>query len=159
MKKTLAIVLSLLVAFSMLTVMASATDGLVKVDFTYVTEKEATVVKTVEVAPGTSLASADFIPDIPTQFMRVVTDENGEEKEYKYTFKGWRLAEDEDAVNVYYNSSLPTATEADLANGICFVAVYSIEDYSERQSFWNFIESLFERINILFEYFATIFKF
>lgn len=161
MKKTLAIVLSLLVAFSMFTVMASATDvdttGLVTVEFVYVTEDKPEVIDRVRVAPGTVIASEDYVPAIPTEFKKQGKDEKGNDATYKYTFKGWKSLEDG---AVYYPSQLPTVSK-DTAAGtlIVYTADYMIEDVTETQSFWDFVASLFARINILFEYFATIFKF
>lgn len=164
MKKTLAIVLSLLVAFSMFTVMGMAADepsadgleGLVKVTFVYGTEEDKEVIETIYVAPGTAIASDEYVPAVPTSFFRTTTDENGNESKFKYTFKGWKSSVDG---AIYYPAQLPTTTAEDAGKLIVYSAEYSVEDYSERQSFWNFIESLFERINKLFEYFATIFNF
>ncbi len=163
MKKTLAIVLSLLVAFSMFTVMASAADlteeelaKVVTVKFVYATETDEEVIETVHVAPGTVIASEEYIPDIPTSFYTQTKDENGNDVKLKHTFKGWKSSADG---AIYYPAQLPTPSEDDAGKVIVYSAEYSEEDYSERQSFWNFIESLFERINMIFEYFATIFRF
>ena len=153
MKKTLAIVLTLLVAFSMFTVAASATvdtSSLVTVNFAYVTETEAEVIKTIYVAPGTVIASEEYVPAIPTEFTR-----NVDEAELDYTFKGWKSSVDG---VVYYPSQLPTVTQ-EAGTVITYTAEYLIEDVTDTQSFWEFFASLFARINILFEYFATIFKF
>lgn len=160
MKKTLAIVLTLLVAFSMFTVVASAegeTEGLVTVKFAYVTETDSDVLETIHVAPGTVIATEEYVPVIPTEFKRVVKNEDGSEKELKYVFKGWKSS-----VNgsVYYPAQLPTvAADAAAGTEITYTAEYSITDVTDTQSFWEFIASLFARLNILFEYFATIFKF
>ncbi len=158
MKKTLAIVLTLLVAFSMFTVVASAeTEDLVTVKFVYVTEKDADVIETIHVAPGTVIATEEYVPDIPTEFKRQVKDDDGNDVELKYVFKGWKS--DVDGA-VYYPAQLPTVAETTAAGTvITYTAEYSITDVTENQSFWEFIASLFARLNVLFEYFATIFKF
>ena len=166
MKKTLAIVLSLLVAFSMFTVMVSAANEpteeekktLVEITFVYQIEDKEEVIDRTWVAPGTPIASDAYVPDVPDSFKRTVKDENGNEKEYKYTFKGWRLVAADGKGDLYYDSTLPTPTAEYAGKVIVFNAEYSVEDYSERQSFWNLVESIFERINKIFEYFATIFK-
>ena len=147
MKKTLALVLSLLVAFSMFSVMAAAADQ-VTVKFIYETEDDSEVIATVIVAPGTQI-KPDDVPQIPTEFK---ADKDG--KTYKYTFKGWKSSVDGE---IYYASGIPTPDGSKAT--VVYTAEYAVEDYSERQSFWNLVESIFERINLLFEYFATVFNF
>lgn len=156
MKKTLAVVLSLLVAFSMLTVMASAADlteedlaKVVTVKFVYQTETDEEVIETIYVAPGTGI-TPELVPDIVNEFK---TEKDG--KTFKYTFKGWKSSVDG---SVYYDAGIPTPTEDQAGATIVYSAEYAKEDYSERQSLWNLIESIFERINKIFEYFATIFN-
>lgn len=150
MKKTLALVLAMLVAFSMFGMVAAAADeNLVVVKFVYQTETDTEVIDTIKVAPGVGI-TPDLVPDAPNEFK---VEKDG--KTYKYTFKGWKSSENQ---QTYYDSGIPTPTEAQLGKTIVYSAEYSVEDYSERQSFWNLIESIFERINMIFEYFATIFN-
>lgn len=148
MKKTLAVLLSVLVAFSMFAVVASAADT---VKVTFVNGGE--TIKELTVAAGTAIIP-DLVPEVAREYKAEVTDENGNTAEYKYTFKGWKSSVDG---NIYYDSGIPTP-DGSVAS-ITYTAEYSAENYSERQSFWNFIESIFERLNMLFEYFATIFNF
>ena len=63
-------------------------------------------------------------------------------------------AEEDEATGETYpgNAALPP-----VSGDATYVAVYSEEDLSDRMTFWNFIESIFERINLIFEYFATVF--
>lgn len=142
MKKTLALVLTLLVAFSMFSAVAVAAAD---VEIKFVVDGE--VIKTLEVAAGTKIVP-DLVPDVVEEYK---AEKDG--KTYKYTFKGWKSSVDQ---NIYYESGIPTPTGDDTP--IVYEAQYAEEDYSERQSFWNLIESIFERINLLFEYFATIFN-
>lgn len=145
MKKALALALSLLVALSMFSVVSFAASDYVKVTFVNGGE----VVKTIEVAADTSI-TPDLIPAVETEYF---TDgEDG--ARFKHTFKGWKSSVDG---KIWHNGTIP-APDGSVAS-ITYTAEYSVEDYSERQSFWNFIESIFERINLLFEYFATIFNF
>lgn len=142
MKKTLALVLSLLVAFSMFSVVAAAAT---EVTVKFVVDGE--VVETLKVAPGTAI-----IPDLVPEVVREYTAEK-DGKTFKYTFKGWKSSENQ---NIYYDKGIPTPTgDAEI---IVYEAQYAEEDYSERQSFWNLVESIFERLNKIFEYFATIFN-
>lgn len=148
MKKALALILSLLVAFSMFSVAVAAVEEETKtVTVTFVNGgvTEGTLV----LAAGTAIYAED-VPGVETEYY---TEEvvNGEKKEYKHTFKGWKSSVNG---NLYFPGAMPNPT-----SDVTYTAEYSVEDYSERQSFWNFIESLFERLNILFEYFATIFNF
>lgn len=142
MKKTLALVLSLLVAFSMFSVVAAAAT---EVTVKFVVDGE--VVETLKVAPGTAI-----IPDLVPEVAREYTAEK-DGKTFKYTFKGWKSSENQ---NIYYDKGIPTPT-GDVET-IVYEAQYAEEDYSERQSFWNLVESIFERLNKIFEYFATIFN-
>lgn len=149
MKKTLALVLSLLVAFSMFAVVASAADELVTVKFVYQTETDSEVIETLQVAPGTPIIP-DLVPDITKEFK---TEKDG--KTYKHTFKGWKSSVDG---GTYYDSGIPTPTADQAGKIIVYSAEYAVENYSARQTLWNLIESIFERINLIFEYFATVFN-
>lgn len=151
MKKTLALVLSLLIAFSMFAVAASAEDatgdelaGTVEIVFK---DKDGGVIDTVYAAPGTILTQ--YVPAIDKEF-----EVNNENEKGKYTFKGWKS----ESGNLYYDSTLPTPTEEQVGKTVVYQADYSFKDTSENQSFWQLIESIFARINMLFEYFAKIFN-
>ena len=135
MKKALSVVLALIVALSMFSVMAFAGD-LVNVKFVVDGATKADV----SVEAGTILTQ--YVPEVIQEYETDTT---------RYTFKGWQAEGDD---TIYYSNTLPKA-EAD----VVYVAVYAEKDISGNQSFWNFIETLFERLNLLFEYFATIFNF
>lgn len=142
MKKTLALILAVLVAFSMFTVATFATEGTEseKTTFTVTFINNGAEYAKVEVAPGVHMTS--YVPADPTR-----AAEDGKE----YIFKGWSVPGSDE---LYYRNTIPTPT-AD----ITYVAVYSEKDTTENQTFWEFIESIFARINLLFQYFAAIFNF
>ncbi len=145
MKKALSVALALLVALSMFSVMAFAEAA--EAPITVIFKVDGVVVKEVNVASGTVLTP--YVPDDP---VRQDTDTE------RYTFKGWKAEEGDD--NLYYRNTFPKATlaEGETSKTIIYNAEFAVEDISGRQSLWNFIESLFERLNLLFEYFATIFN-
>lgn len=162
MKKALALILSLLVAFSMFAVVASAEgeaeQKTITINFVYQTPGEggedaevveSKAISTVTIAPGVYVP-ASVVPEVVTGFKGVAADG----KKYKYTFKGWRS--DADGA-LYYAGTIKFAE--DTPSVVTMTAEYAMEDISERQSFWNLIESIFERINLLFEYFAKVFNF
>lgn len=158
MKKTLAVVLTLLVAFSMFSVAASAaTVSVEDADFVVTFMKDGIPVGTVGYSDLANAEAADF-PDeeiVPQQYEADKYDEESKEnKRYRYKFVGWRSEVDG---QLYYPGTLSKhpATE----KYITLVAEYSVEDLSERQTFWQLIESILARINLIFEYFATIFNF
>ncbi len=138
--------MAVLVAFSAFGVMAFAQDlpePPIKVEYVL---DDGTVVSVAYVNPGETLT-----PHTPENPVKQDTETT------QYTFKGWRSSYDG---NLYYQSTQPVAPE--LAEGetltITMTAEFSEKDISGNQSFWNFIESIFERLNLIFEYFATIFN-
>lgn len=144
MKKALSLVIALLMTFSMFGVMASAAeDDTAPIKIIFIVDGN--VVKEISVQEGTILTQ--YAPEDP---VKPDTDTT------RYIFKGWQTEGDD---NLYYQATFPVAT----LNGaetreIIYTAVFSEQDLSGRQSLWNFIESLFERLNLLFEYFATVFN-
>lgn len=142
MKKALSVLLSVLVVLSMFSVMAFAEGTEPPITVKFVDDDGTTVIKEIKVEAGAILTK--YAPENP-----VKPDVEGETE---YTFKGW-VAEDG---AIYYANTLPTPDGSDLE--VVFTASYSERDVSGYQSLWNFIESIFERINKLFEYFATIFQ-
>ena len=150
MKKTLALILAILVAFSMFTVATFAEgevtgDGLVTVKFL---DDDGTEIKVFRVPAGQIITA--YIPANP---------EKADTETTRYTFKGWRS--DFDGELYYTNSSvtIPAAYDDATDHTVIFVAEYSEKDISGRQNLMQFFKSIFERINLIFEYFATIFNF
>ena len=140
MKKTLALILAVLVAFSMFTVAtfaAEAEENLVTVSFVDSDGKE---IKTVQVNPGVTLTS--YVPENP---------EKADTETTSYTFKGWRS--EVDGI-LYARNTIPNA-----AFDVTYKAEYSEKDISGNQTLLQFFRSIFERINLIFQYFATIFNF
>lgn len=144
MKKALSLVLALLMTFSMFGVMAfAAEDDTAPIHIIFVVDGN--TVKEISVQDGTILT-----PYAPENPMKPDTDTT------RYIFKGWQTAGDDE---LYYQSTFPVATlDGAETREIVYTAVFAEQDISGRQSFWNFIESLFERLNLLFEYFATVFN-
>ena len=146
MKKTLALALALLMAFSMFGVMAFAADEAdPPITVTFMVDNE--IYKVVKVNSNENIS-----PYLDSYPAKQETDTT------RYTFAGWKTEGDD---NLYYNSTLPIPVleAGEISKEIVYTAVFSEEDISGRQSFLNFIESLFARLNLLFEYFATIFNF
>lgn len=135
MKKIIAVLLSVLMLFSVFGATVYAAEG------DYYT------VKFVDF-DGTELGSRQVIhggiisaPENPSR-------ENTEEVEY--IFKGWSSDEGK---TVYSANTLPLAT-AD----VTYTAVYAENEVGNYQTFWGFVKSIFERINMIFEYFYKIFE-
>ncbi len=146
MKKALALLLALICAFSFCTVALAAEGDTEDVASVTVIFKDGdTVVKEIVVAPGTILT-----PYAPVNPEKADTDTT------RYTFKGW-LREGGDGTH-YYQSTLPTPTEAEAGATIVYAADYAEEDISENQTFLAFFASIFDRINKIFEYFVKIFE-
>ncbi len=140
MKKTLALLMAVLVALSMFSVAAFAADDLVKI--TFMADDNETVIKVIEVK-----ADAIFTPDIPANPSAPAKPEDG----YKYTFKGWESSLDG---KLYSKGTMDPASQ-----DITYTAVFTAEKVKATQSLFNFFESIFERINLIFQYFAEIFRF
>ena len=138
MKKTLALILAVLVAFSMLTVATFAADGdLVSINFVDDDGKE---IASYQVAIGENV-----VPYVPANPEKESTETT------KYTFAGWVSSFDGET---YFANTIPNA-----AFDVTYKAEYSEKDISGNQTLLQFFRSIFERINLIFEYFATIFNF
>lgn len=154
MKKALAVLLSVLAIFSMFSVMAFAEDS--TADPTPITVKFMdgdSLIKEIAVKEGDVLTA--YAPENPTKPDTETT---------RYTFAGWQAYDETGAViddSLYQKSTLPAPylAEGQTTATIIYKAVYSEKNIEGRQTFWNFIESIFARFNLLFEYFAEIFGF
>ncbi len=147
MKKALAVLLSVLVLFSMLGVASFAADepdtsDLVAVEYY---DDNGNLIKKLHVAPGTIIE--DYVPANP-----VKPDTDTE----RYVFKGWRC--ELDGKLYYENTVQQVFPSCEPGSTVVFRAEFSTENLEERQTLWNFIESIFERINLIFAYFAKIFE-
>ncbi len=156
MKKALAVVLSVLVVFSMFSMAVSAATvpvegAKVTVEFVDLDGKQIALVGYADIKDSEAV---DF-PEIEDKIERDEKQTDGTTKKYRYTFQGWKSNKDD--TKLYYAGTL--SKHPSVTGHIVLRAQYAQEDLSGRQSFWQFIESLFARINVLFEYFATIFNF
>ncbi len=143
MKKALSIILSVLVIFSMFSMVAAAADeDLVTVKFMV----EGKVYKEIRVVPGQNFVhriveGGDAELGIPTKAPTETTE---------YIFKFWK-----NEANGHETSAanVPVATEDTV-----YVAVFAEQEIVENQSLWAFVRTIFERINMIFEYFARVFE-
>ncbi len=139
MKKALSVILSVLVIFSMLGMAVSAADEeLTNIKFVV----DGTVVEELNVAPGVNI-----LPLLNNLVDPVKAPADGKE----YIFKCWR---NQASGHETSKSNLPAAGTED----IVYEAVFVEQEIRENQTFWNFIESIFARINMIFEYFAKVFE-
>lgn len=142
MKKIIAVLLSVLVLFSALSI-ASFAEGEVE-------EKPVYTITFVDY-DGTHLGSRKVpqgeIISAPENPARAEDKEN----KIEYIFKGWSS---DGGATTYSGNTLPIAT-AD----VTYTAVYAENKKSENLTFWQLVASIFRRINMIFEYFDKIFDF
>lgn len=170
MKKVLAVMLSVLMLFSCFAVAAFAEGGeeiknpvVVTVKFkTYDADgngeaDDGVVAKVFEKdAAIESAVMQEWLYDMPREFSvdYEVTEDGYTRTETKtYTFKYFTKEGDESGETYYFGS-----TDA-ITEDTVFVAQYKIEDTIDYVTFWELVESIFARINRIFEYFAAIFNF
>ncbi len=164
MKKALSIILSVLVVFSMLGMCAAAEEetgneaatDLVTVTFIV----DGKVYGVVNTKPG--LIFVDRVSKGGDAELGVPAKAPADGKEF--IFKHWEVAKnvtvDENGNYTYeptgittFTANIPAAEE-----DVYYFAVFAEEDVVENQSFWAFVKSIFERINMIFEYFAKVFE-
>ena len=162
MKKALSIILSVLVIFSVFSMAVSAADeetgkGIVTVQF--IVEDE--LYQEFQVMPGDSFNK--YMKDYPTKKSTETT---------RYEFKHWSSAVLNEETGTYEPDgkitgwkNLPAVDEMLDENGapvegrvITYVAEFTPVDIIENQTFWAFLQTIFERINKIFEYFAKVFE-
>lgn len=153
MKKVIAMLLSVLMIFSAFSVTiacagdadADAAEKNYVINFV---DYNGETLKSAEVAEN-SIVKAAPNPTRDSDY-----DANGKELT-RYVFKGWAVLNEDgsfDANTVYHENTIPVAT-AD----VTYIAVYSAKDVSSNQTLLQFIKSIFDRINLIFEYFFKIF--
>ena len=137
MKKIIAVLLSVLMLFSVTSIacFAEEEEPMTYHTITFV-DHDGTVLGTRKIVDG-------GVVDAPANPSRENT------KEVEYTFKGWSSDEGK---TVYAPKTLPIAT-AD----VTYTAIYAEEKIGDTFTFWNFVESVFARINMIFQYFYEIF--
>lgn len=140
MKKIIAVLLSVLMLFSAVSVVCFA-EGETEGPMTYYT---ITFVDYDGEVLGTRKIVENGIIDAPENPVRENT------KEVEYTFKGWSS---DGGVTTYAPKTLPLAT-----GDITYTAIYAEEKIENTFTFWNLVQSIFARINMIFEYFFNIFE-
>ena len=165
MKKVVSVLLAMLMVFSCFGVMAFAEDGeQVKVRVEYLALNEAGKAETFStkeklVDKGAEIPSAEmqeWLYDMPREFSEdyEVTEDGYTRTETKtYTFKGF-VKEGDESGQIYYFGSTGAIKE-----NTVFVAQYVIKDTIDTVTFWELVQSIFARINRIFEYFNAIFNF
>lgn len=169
MKKVLSVLLAALMLVSCFGMMAFAEGGAEIKDPVYVTVKYlalnengdaqeyTTGPKVVE--KGAAVPAAvmeEWLLDMPREFSDdyEVTEDGYTRTETKtYTFKGF-VKEGDESGQLYYFGSTDT-----IDSNTVFVAQYKIEDTIDYVTFWELVQSIFARINRIFEYFSEIFGF
>ena len=140
MKKIIAVLLSVLVLFSAVSVGAFAEDE---------TDVQTYYTITFVDYNGEKIASRQVehgkVVNAPANPSRESTEKT------EYIFKGWSA---DDGVTVYSGNTLPVAT-AD----VTYTAVYAEKEIKETLTFWKLVASILKRINMIFEYFNKIFDF
>ncbi len=142
MKKALSIILSVLVIFSVFSMAVSAADSeIVTVKFMV----DDVVYYEIEVEAGKNfvhrLQQGETKLEAPTKESTEATE---------YIFEHW--------VNEATGETTLTANVPAAYEDTVYVAVFAEKDIIETQSLWAFIRSIFERINMIFEYFAKVFE-
>lgn len=160
MKKALSVLLAVLVAFSMCSVFAfagnddaAAGNETTTPPITVIFMNNGGVLKETRVQSGAPLTPST--PDNPTKNKTETTE---------YIFAGWQQQDAEGNVldkNLYQKSTIPAVylAEGEETKTVIYVAVYTEKDITGNQTFWQFFGSIFERLNMIFEYFAAIFGF
>ncbi|MBR6568039.1 MAG: hypothetical protein IKK60_05245 [Clostridia bacterium] len=144
MKKALALILSMLVIFSMFGMVAAAEGEETElVSVTFMVDGE--VYYYIECLPG-----ANIVERLQQGDNKLETPEKDLGDGYVYTFKHWENAANGD---IRFTGNIPPVNEDTVYN-----AVFNVEEKVDTQSFWAFVTTIFERINMIFEYFAKVFE-
>ncbi|MGN1194636.1 MAG: hypothetical protein ACI4SB_04065 [Acutalibacteraceae bacterium] len=141
MKKALSLLLSVLMIFSCMSVAVFAEDAAPEPSVYY-------TIKFVDwdgtqIGEDVIVCKGDIVP-APANPTR--TSDNNK---IEYIFKGWSA---DGGNTIYHAGTLPIAT-AD----VTYTAIYAENNKSDIITFWNLVQSIFARINQIFEYFYAIF--
>ena len=146
MKKALAVLLSVLVMFSMLGVVAFAEEEAIPTIVVRFCDDEGKVLKVGYFTAGTTIGKEYIHNDI--------TKEPTETTEY--IFGGWIC--DLDGERYYENDTFTIPANTPDGTVITFKADFVAEEVSTGLTFWGLVESIFARFNLIFQYFAKIFE-
>ena len=166
MKKLISVLLAAIMLVSCFSVMAFATEetnlAYVSVVYRYVDENgneaEATVGPK-SVVKGNVIPAAEmeaWLLDMPREFSydyQITEDGYTRTETRTFTFKGFAKQGDESGTLYYFGST------DEITEDTVFVAQYKIEDTVDFVTFWELVQSIFARINLIFEYFAEILGF
>ncbi len=159
MKKALSIILSVLVIFSMFSMAVSAADsdvpgekeGIVTVKFVV----DGVLYKEIKVMPGVTFNH--YL--IEGGVAELGTPTKASTETTRYIFKCWKNEADGTEGQAGNIPAVPVAKEGEAQiTEVTYTAVFVEEDIVENQTFWAFIQTIFERINMIFEYFAKVFE-
>ncbi len=145
MKKALSLLLSVLMIFSCMTVAVFAEDAAPDAPVYYTIRfvdwdwdgSDETVLSSAPYSPGEVVTA----PANPTR--------KSDDKKIEYIFKGWSA---DGGKTIYHAGTIPIATE-----DVTYMAVYAENKKSDTLTFWQLVQSIFARINKIFEYFNEIF--
>ncbi|MCM1364255.1 MAG: surface glycoprotein [Faecalibacterium sp.] len=138
MKKVIAVLLSVLMIFSAfgMTCAFAADETADSKEYTVVfLDYDGRIVSADRYAEGEKIA----VPENP---------ERAATEEYKYIFRSWI---GDDGEIVYRNSEIYASKD------VTYTADYGEVDNAETPTFWKLVQSLFARINAIFEYISRIF--
>lgn len=153
MKKALSVLLAVLVVFSMCSVVAFAGNETTTPPITVIFLNDGKVIKEAKVQSGETLTP--FTPDNPTKDKTDTVE---------YVFAGWQQQDADGNIidsTLYPKSTIPPVAlaEGETEKTVIYVAVYTEKSIAGNQTFWQFFGSIFQRLNMIFEYFAKIFGF
>lgn len=175
MKKVLSVFLAALMLVSCFGMMAFAEDGgeiketgLVTFKFLVpVTDAEGKVtevkefVQTQQIENNSVITSGQmntWLSEMPKKIEidYSYTEDNYTRTETKsYTFLYFTIEGGDDGERFLFEGT----GEKTIADGTVFVAQYEMKDTKDNTTFWEFVQSIFARINLIFEYFSEIFGF
>lgn len=173
MKKVLSVFLAALMIFSCFGVMAYAEDGgeikdPIEITFEYYSgEFDAEGKPVVETFKQTmekgTVITADQMNSwvdniIPKQVVYTYTveeDYTSRTETRTYTFKYFTVKDQDSSIRYTFEGT----GETKINNDCTFVANYNVKDTIDNYTFWEFVQSVFARINKIFEYFSEIFGF
>ena len=144
MKKALAVLLSIIAVFSMFGIVACAEEE----------DNKAIVVVMFCDEDGKVITANSYAPGLTVTFPEDPSKQATETEEY--IFKGWRCSADDELY--YKNKPYAISANATANDIITFTAEFSKQEIKVTQTFWNFVESVFARLNLIFQYFAKIFE-
>lgn len=139
MKKALSLLLSVLMIFSCMTVAVFAEDKTPAPSYYTIqfVDWDGTVLQSGPYSHGEVVTA----PANPTKA--------SEDKNVEYVFKGWSA---DGGNTIYHAGTIPIAT-----GDVTYTAVYAENKKSSNLTFWQLVQSIFARINKIFEYFNEIF--